>query len=36
MRAAVVTWRSARITAAVANQAFAAIVEEKTEVTMSV
>ena len=36
MRAAVVTWKSARIAAAVANQAFAAIVDEKTDVTMSV
>ena len=36
MRAAVVTWTSARIAAAVANHALAAIVDEKTDVTMSV
>jgi hypothetical protein len=36
MRAAVVTWTRARITAAVANHAFAAMVDEKTVVTRSV
>ena len=36
IRAAVVTWTSASTTAAVANHAFAAIVDENTEVTMSV
>ena len=36
MRAAVVTCTTARATAAVANQAFAAIVEENTVVTRSV
>ena len=36
IRAPVVTWTSANTPAAVANQAFAAIVDEKTEVTMSV
>ncbi len=36
IRAAVATCTSASTTAAVANQAFAAIVDEKTEVTRSV
>ena len=35
MRAAVETWTSASVNAAVANHALAAIVDEKTDVTMS-
>ena len=36
MRAPVETWTNASVNAAVANHAFAAMVDENTEVTMSV